>query len=256
MTFQPGSRRPARSGVGSHAGVDDGDDDAGAAASAPRPPGPDGVETPLLRAARIGQGLPNARRRRERLGVAHGARAAQRAQGGAPTARRDAHDDDSQARRRRRSARPRRHPARVAADRARPQADHDRVVACAAPGSAQDEQHEQSGEDGQRAAEVRSLRHGGSVADGSRDGARARRAGCVTLRRVEAASPHVRRVARAGVLALCDRLDAHARAARLYAEGTARFETAEERVTITPPFRVRALGDSSSASTRRRCAPT
>ncbi len=57
----------------------------------------------------------------------------------------------------------------------------------------------------------------------------------MTLRRVEAVSPHVRRVARAGVLALCDRLDGTA-GHTLYAEGTARFETAEERVTITPPF--------------------
>jgi len=51
----------------------------------------------------------------------------------------------------------------------------------------------------------------------------------VTLRAVEAASPHVRRVARSGVLALCDRLDRTA-GSSLYAEGKARFETAEERV--------------------------
>jgi peptide subunit release factor 1 (eRF1) len=57
----------------------------------------------------------------------------------------------------------------------------------------------------------------------------------VTLRRVEAASPHVRRVARAGVLALCDRLDASP-GRTLYAEGVARFETAEQRVVVTPPF--------------------
>jgi len=57
----------------------------------------------------------------------------------------------------------------------------------------------------------------------------------VTLRAVEAASPHVRRVARSGVLALCDRLDRTA-GSSLYAEGKARFETAEERVEITPPF--------------------
>jgi peptide subunit release factor 1 (eRF1) len=57
----------------------------------------------------------------------------------------------------------------------------------------------------------------------------------VTLRRVEAASRHVRRVARAGVLALCDRLDT-SRGRTLYAEGLARFETAEQQVVITPPF--------------------
>jgi hypothetical protein len=58
----------------------------------------------------------------------------------------------------------------------------------------------------------------------------------VTLRAVEAAPPHVRRVARAGVLALCDRLDRTPGSSH-YAEGRARFETAEERVEITPPFR-------------------
>jgi peptide subunit release factor 1 (eRF1) len=53
---------------------------------------------------------------------------------------------------------------------------------------------------------------------------------------MEAAAAHVRRVARAGVLALCDRLDStpgHS----VYAEGMARFETDDERVTVTPPFR-------------------
>ena len=53
---------------------------------------------------------------------------------------------------------------------------------------------------------------------------------------VEAASPHVRRVARAGVLALCDRLDG-APGSSLYAEGRARFETPGERTEVTPPFR-------------------
>jgi peptide subunit release factor 1 (eRF1) len=57
----------------------------------------------------------------------------------------------------------------------------------------------------------------------------------VTLRRVETASRHVRRVARAGVLALCDRLETSP-GRTLYAEGLARFETAEQRVVITPPF--------------------
>jgi peptide subunit release factor 1 (eRF1) len=52
---------------------------------------------------------------------------------------------------------------------------------------------------------------------------------------VESAPPHVRRVARAGVLALCDRLD-RTPGATLYAHGKARFETAVERVEITPPF--------------------
>ena len=98
-------------------------------------------------------------------------------------------------------------------------------------------------------------RHGGSVAARSRDGAGAARAGCVTLRAVEAAPPHVRRVARAGVLALCDRLE-RAPGTSLYAEGKARFETAEERVEITPPFRVRALGERRPHRHRRRCART
>lgn len=53
---------------------------------------------------------------------------------------------------------------------------------------------------------------------------------------VAAEQPHVRRVARAGVLALCDRLD-RAPGSSLYAEGSIRFETAEERADITPPFR-------------------
>jgi hypothetical protein len=53
---------------------------------------------------------------------------------------------------------------------------------------------------------------------------------------VAAEPPHVRRVARAGVLALCDRLD-RVPGSSLYAEGLARFETAGERSQITPPFR-------------------
>ncbi len=47
--------------------------------------------------------------------------------------------------------------------------------------------------------------------------------------------PHVRRVARAGVLALCDRLEG-VRGTTLYAEGAAHFATAEERIAVTPPF--------------------
>jgi peptide subunit release factor 1 (eRF1) len=57
----------------------------------------------------------------------------------------------------------------------------------------------------------------------------------VTLQTVDVASPHVRRVGRAGVLALCDRLD-RTPGRSLYAEGKVRFETAEERVELTPPF--------------------
>src|SRR5690242_6098063 len=53
---------------------------------------------------------------------------------------------------------------------------------------------------------------------------------------VTADAPHVRRVARAGVLALCDRLE-RAPGRSLYADGLARFETAAEVATITPPFR-------------------
>jgi peptide subunit release factor 1 (eRF1) len=53
---------------------------------------------------------------------------------------------------------------------------------------------------------------------------------------MQAASPHVRRVARAGVLALCDRLDRTA-GRSVYGEGLARFESDAERVTISPPFR-------------------
>ena len=67
-----------------------------------------------------------------------------------------------------------------------------------------------------------------------RDGACAACAGCVTLRPVEAA-PHVRRVARASVLALCDRLDRAAGSTR-YAAGSARFASERETVEITPPF--------------------
>jgi peptide subunit release factor 1 (eRF1) len=53
---------------------------------------------------------------------------------------------------------------------------------------------------------------------------------------VAAETPHVRRVARAGLLALCDRLD-RLPGSSLYAEGQIRFETAGERTQITPPFR-------------------
>src|SRR6478672_4995373 len=53
---------------------------------------------------------------------------------------------------------------------------------------------------------------------------------------VEAGSPHVRRVARAGVLALCDRIE-RSPGTTTYAEGAVRFATGEERIAITPPFR-------------------
>ena len=53
---------------------------------------------------------------------------------------------------------------------------------------------------------------------------------------VDADQPHVRRVARAGVLALCDRLDRTPGRSQ-YAEGLVRFETDGERTQITPPFR-------------------
>ena len=53
---------------------------------------------------------------------------------------------------------------------------------------------------------------------------------------VPAEPSHVRRVARAGVLALCDRLD-RTPGSSLYAEGAVRFETHGERTQITPPFR-------------------
>jgi peptide subunit release factor 1 (eRF1) len=46
----------------------------------------------------------------------------------------------------------------------------------------------------------------------------------------------VRRVARAGVIALCDRIE-RASGTTTYAEGAVRFATAEERIAITPPFR-------------------
>jgi hypothetical protein len=58
---------------------------------------------------------------------------------------------------------------------------------------------------------------------------------------VAAESPHVRRVARTGVLALCDRLQGAA-GRSLYAEGLARYETAEDVATITPPFRFEHWG--------------
>ena len=72
---------------------------------------------------------------------------------------------------------------------------------------------------------------------------------------VAAEQPHVRRVARAGVLALCDRLD-RAPGSSLYAEGMVRFETAEERAEITPPFRFEHWGATRAHRHRRRCAPT
>jgi peptide subunit release factor 1 (eRF1) len=53
---------------------------------------------------------------------------------------------------------------------------------------------------------------------------------------VDAEAPHVRRVARSGVLALYDRLE-RAPGRTLYAEGLARFETGEEVASVTPPFR-------------------
>jgi hypothetical protein len=53
---------------------------------------------------------------------------------------------------------------------------------------------------------------------------------------VDRPAPHTRRVARAGVLALCDRLE-RAQGTSLYAEGTAHFTTAAERVAVMPPFR-------------------
>jgi hypothetical protein len=53
---------------------------------------------------------------------------------------------------------------------------------------------------------------------------------------VAAEAPHVRRVARAGVLALCDRLE-RAEGRSVYAQGLARFETAAETASVTPPFR-------------------
>jgi hypothetical protein len=53
---------------------------------------------------------------------------------------------------------------------------------------------------------------------------------------VEAAASHVRRVARSGVLALCDRIE-RAAGSTLYAEGAAHFNLDDERIAITPPFR-------------------
>jgi peptide subunit release factor 1 (eRF1) len=58
----------------------------------------------------------------------------------------------------------------------------------------------------------------------------------VTLPAVEAESLHVRRVARSGVLALCDRVE-RLPGRSFYADGLARFETADEIAAITPPFR-------------------
>ena len=54
---------------------------------------------------------------------------------------------------------------------------------------------------------------------------------------VDADLPHVRRVARAGVLALCHRIE-NTPGSTLYAEGAAHFTTAEERIVVTPPFRL------------------
>jgi peptide subunit release factor 1 (eRF1) len=58
----------------------------------------------------------------------------------------------------------------------------------------------------------------------------------VTLLGVEAEGPHVRRVARSGALALCDRFE-RLPGRTFYADGLARFETEDEIATITPPFR-------------------
>jgi peptide subunit release factor 1 (eRF1) len=58
----------------------------------------------------------------------------------------------------------------------------------------------------------------------------------VTLPAVEVESLHVRRVARGGVLALCDRIE-RGPGRSFYADGLARFETADEIAAITPPFR-------------------
>ena len=65
----------------------------------------------------------------------------------------------------------------------------------------------------------------------------------------------MRRVARAGVLALCDRLD-RSPGTSLYAEGMARFETAEERTQITPPFRFEHWEQLRAHRHRARCART
>ena len=66
--------------------------------------------------------------------------------------------------------------------------------------------------------------------------------------RVEAALPHVRRVARAGVLALCDRIE-RAPGTTLYSEGAAHFATADERIAITPPFRFEHWAQSERIDT-------
>jgi hypothetical protein len=65
---------------------------------------------------------------------------------------------------------------------------------------------------------------------------------------MDATTPHVRRVARAGVLALCDRLDGTP-GRSVYAEGIARFETGSERVTITPPFHFEQWGQMEHIDT-------
>ena len=218
-------------GSGGHARVDDGDDDAGAARDRPRRRDADGVETPLLRAPRIGCRDIERLQAADGLGETHGARAPQRAQAAARWGRRHVDDDARAGAGRRRSGwrlRP-----RAPSRRRRPAAGRRRWRRLRAP------RPEGAGRPARRGRARGGRGFGGGMRErcrGSRDGAGARRAGCVTLRAVDATSPHVRRVARAGVLALCDRLD-HTPGRPSTPTGKARFETAGERVEITPPFR-------------------
>ena len=128
MTFQPGSRRPARSGAGATPVSTTATTTPAPRVTSPGGSGPDRVEAPLPGAAGIGLGRLERAQAPLRLGVADGARPAQHAQRDRPAVGRQAHDDGAQLRHRSHL-----HRAgcleRARDDGARPQADDDRVRA-------------------------------------------------------------------------------------------------------------------------------
>ena len=85
-TFQPGSRRPSRSGAGATPVSTTATTTPAPRVSGPGRVGADGVEAPLLRAARIRRRVGERLQPAQRLGVAHRARAPQHAQRGGPVA--------------------------------------------------------------------------------------------------------------------------------------------------------------------------
>ena len=164
ITFQPGSRRPARSGAGATPVSTTATTTPAPRVTRPGRAGADRVEAPLLRAARIGHGRLERVQAAQRLGVAHSARApqgAQRRRSDGPRARRTT------------TARSLRHGAhlhgagggeRRRGERARPQADDDGV---AGPADGRERAARADDEDGASATavEVR-IRHAESVAAG------------------------------------------------------------------------------------------